>query len=130
MLHLVVCRNAELGLLRRSFKWSFADKSSYCRSFTMGGSARTQRSSEHSIFIISLFIILIFLVSGLRRIGDYWMRTPEERAITGLVVNPLKRNQNLKVWKWKEQVLKKVLKETLLKMDKTPKMIFISDSLI
>ena len=43
-------------------------------------SARTQRSSEHSIFIISLFIILIFLVSGLRRIGDSWMRTPEERA--------------------------------------------------
>ena len=43
-------------------------------------SARSQRSSEHSIFIVALFVLLFFVISGFRRIGDYWMRTPEERA--------------------------------------------------
>ena len=42
-------------------------------------SARTQRH-QNILSLSSPFIILIFLVSGLRRIGDYWMRTPEERA--------------------------------------------------
>ena len=65
--------------------------------------------------------------SGLVIIGSELQR---KELITGLVVNPHKRNQNLKDWKWKEQVLKKVLKETLLKMDKTSKMIFILAPLI
>ena len=43
-------------------------------------SAQAQRSLEQSYFIIALFILLSFGILGVRRVHDFWMRTPEERA--------------------------------------------------
>jgi hypothetical protein len=42
--------------------------------------ASAQRSLQHSYFIVSFFILAGFLLIGVRRWPDFWMRTPEERA--------------------------------------------------
>ena len=43
-------------------------------------SALAQRAREHSAFILSFFIMSGFCIVGIRRVPDFWMQTPEERA--------------------------------------------------
>lgn len=47
---------------------------------TWAVASQAQRAKEHSLFIISTFILFGIFLSGLRRIADFWTRTPEERA--------------------------------------------------
>ena len=42
--------------------------------------ARAQRYKQHSYFIFSAFVLIAFVVAGLRRIADFWTPIPEERA--------------------------------------------------
>ena len=43
-------------------------------------SSQAQRAKEHALFIVSTFILFGIFLTGLRRISDFWTRTPEERA--------------------------------------------------
>ena len=42
--------------------------------------ARAQRYKQHSYFIFSAFVLMAFVISGFRRIADFWTPIPEERA--------------------------------------------------
>ena len=42
--------------------------------------ARAQRYKQHSYFIFSAFVLIAFVVAGLRRMADFWTPIPEERA--------------------------------------------------
>ncbi len=42
--------------------------------------ARAQRYKQHSYFIFCAFVLLSLLITGLRRITDFWTPIPEERA--------------------------------------------------
>lgn len=42
--------------------------------------ARAQRYKQHSYFIFSAFVLVAFVVAGIRRIADFWTPIPEERA--------------------------------------------------
>jgi len=43
-------------------------------------SARAQRYKQHSYFIFSAFVLVAFVIAGIRRMADFWTPIPEERA--------------------------------------------------
>ncbi|MEC7983867.1 MAG: hypothetical protein VX278_01805 [Myxococcota bacterium] len=45
-----------------------------------GIAAETQRSKQHSYFIVAVSTLFLFLLAGIRRWPDFWSRTPQERA--------------------------------------------------
>ena len=63
-----------------SSEWAFASCIAIKERLSWGISAQAQRSQEQSHFIPALFTLLSFGILGVRRVHDFWMRTPEERA--------------------------------------------------